>query len=279
MPPEKAPWEKILYKKQDYPDNYTDPTIFLKDLKKNVYFKEVTFLETCLGATLLLQECCFVILFTLIYWYMVNKWVDPSFILYSSCGINFIGFVFYRHKQFKHRLGYDIRTTLTFIAFGQLFSPVLHTLTDTISTDTIYTMAFLMMIVHLIFFDYEIPAAIVSRSLSTSAAMFASICLASRLSSASEVFVFVTVATQIFVLSPSLRKLLSYMVSLIITAILFLVNSYFLNEVSFLGFLLFCVIVGLIVFVFPLLYVKYQVFKDNIYGPWDEAIVKNFVRN
>ena len=34
-PGEQKRWRKILYEKQDYPDNYVDKTQFLNGLKKN----------------------------------------------------------------------------------------------------------------------------------------------------------------------------------------------------------------------------------------------------
>ncbi|KAJ8973773.1 hypothetical protein NQ317_002976 [Molorchus minor] len=119
----------------------------------------------------------------------------------------------------KEKLGHDLRTVLTFVVFGQLFSPVLHTLTDTISTDTIYTTTFFMLLVHLIYFDYGVSAAIVSNSLSLSAAVFASICLASRLPSAHHAFILMTVATETFVLFPLLRKELRKPINAVVTVL------------------------------------------------------------
>lgn len=277
--PKKKPWRKILYEKQDYPDNYTDHNIFLKDLKKNIDFHEVSFREACLGANLVLQEFCTVVFFAVVYMYMVSQWIESRVLLYGMTFTGFVCFVFYRIRlgkatlERKSSLGHDVRTVLTFIAFGQLFSPVLHTLTDTISTDTIHTMAFLMFIVHLVFFDYGVPAAIVSKSVSLSAAVFASICLASRLASASEAFVLLALATQLFALSPILRNLFNH--HPIITAILFLIDFHFLLLMSRVGAVLFLTAVVLINAVCPALFVKYQKHKDNIYGPWDEAVVKD----
>ncbi|XP_066143454.1 phosphatidylinositol N-acetylglucosaminyltransferase subunit C isoform X2 [Euwallacea fornicatus] len=255
-PPEK-PWRKVLYEKQGYPDNYTDQGIFLQDLRKNVNFKAVSFFEACLGASLVLQEFCIVVLFIIIFFSIINEWVEPYEVLCASSIVSLMGLVYYRvffPEGRKHALGHDIRTILTFTAFGQLFSPVLHTLTNTVSTDTIYTMAFFMFFVHFIFYDYGISAAIVSRSLSISAAMFGSICLCSRLSSASEAFVLLTVSTQVFVLSPILRRDLKK--PLLLTA-------------------LFASSVLLINLCCPFYFVRYQKFKDNIHGPWDEAVVSS----
>ncbi|RZC36754.1 GPI2 domain containing protein [Asbolus verrucosus] len=157
------------------------------------------------------------------------------------------------------------------MVFGHLFSPVLHTLTDTISTDTIYTMTFFMMLVHLIFFDYGISAAIVSNSLSLSAAIFASICLASRLSSAYHAFILIAVAIEFFVLFPLLRNKVKK--SVYITGLLFVFDMYILMKGSNLFMTLFILTTVFINIVCPILFVIYQKHKSNIYGPWDEAIV------
>ncbi|CAH1170342.1 unnamed protein product [Phaedon cochleariae] len=268
------PWRKVLYEKQPYPDNYTDEKMFLRDLKKNIDIKEITFLEAVAGASLLLQEFCNVVAFVLIYFYILYEWIDPFVILVSMGISTVLGFIYYRFflsNSVENRIGSDLRTLITFIVFGRLFSPVFHTLTDTISTDTIYTMTFVMMLVHLIFFDYGVGAAIVSSSLSVSAVVFCSICLASRLSSANNAFILITTAVVMFVLFPVLRTEMNNPNSF--KVLFLLLNTYFLYHVSIFATILFLLVVILICIIFPLLYVHYQKYKENIYGPWDEAIV------
>jgi hypothetical protein len=48
----------------------------------------------------------------------------------------------------------NIKTLAIFLLFGSMVSPVVFTLTKTISTDTIYAMSTLMMLTHLMFYDY-----------------------------------------------------------------------------------------------------------------------------
>ena len=52
-----------------------------------------------------------------------------------------------------------MKTTCIFLAFGYGLSPVLMTLTDTISTDTIYAMTVAMLLANLLFHDYGPSAA------------------------------------------------------------------------------------------------------------------------
>ena len=61
---------------------------------------------------------------------------------------------------FCYDLGWDdMKTTCIFLAFGYGLSPVLMTLTETISTDTIYAMTVAMLLANLLFHDYGPSAA------------------------------------------------------------------------------------------------------------------------
>lgn len=269
--------KKVLYETSGLPDNYTDES-FLSELKKNVSLVEVTMWEAFVGSCRLVQQFCAVILFVLVYVHMYNEWVEPNTVIYLSTILTICGYSYYR-LVFKRDdvLGHDVRTALIYVVFGQLFSPALYTLTDTISTDTIYTMTFFMMLVHLIFFNYGISAAFVSNSLSLSSAVFASICLASRLHSAHHAFVLITVAVEFFVLFPLLLNKVNK--PLEVSLLLFLLAVGFMIVISSIMTFLFLLAVIFIGGVCPYLFVRNQKYKENIYGPWDEAVVDGLVCN
>ncbi|ETN66551.1 phosphatidylinositol glycan, class c [Anopheles darlingi] len=164
----------------------------------------------------------------------------------------------------------DSKTAVAVLVFGFIFSPLLHTLTNSISTDTIFSMTFFVLVLHLVFFDYGISAALVSKAISLNAAIFGAICLASRLSSSLHAFVLLELAAVLFALGPFLVSKL-YSIQLLVLSIA--VCCYFLHSIShiilysYLSLLLF-------VNVFcPWLFVRMQKYKNNINGPWDEAIV------
>ncbi|XP_018324446.1 phosphatidylinositol N-acetylglucosaminyltransferase subunit C [Agrilus planipennis] len=273
--PDQQPWCRKLYANEGYPDNYTDET-FLRELRKNIYFKPVSFKEAIKGASLVINELCTVVLFVLHYTFLYNNWIDPSTVFTYSSSVTFIGYIIYSFKSIsinKKTIGHDVRTLLMYIVFGHLFSPVLHTLTDTISTDTIYTMTFFMMLIHLIFFNYGIDGSIVSNGLSISAAIFASICLSSRLASAFEAFVLMTFSTQCFILFPFLKAKVDNLY--FITPSLVAFDIVVLWCVSKTMFALFLCSLVLLNGLCPYLFVKYQRHKDNIHGPWDEAVVED----
>lgn len=265
---------KVLYENKVYADNYTDEDTFLSGLQKNIGFQELSLLYAIKGATLLVQQLCTVIMFIVFYIYLYNEWADPQKLFCCSSSITVIGYIIYKVRfstESANKLGNDLRTVLIFTVFGHLFSPVLYTLTDTISTDTIYTMTFLMIVVHLIFFNYGISAAIVSNNLSINAAVFASVCLASRLSSAYHAFVLLSIAIKCFVLFPLLKTKLKD--SWLFTGTLVLLATSALMLVSPFITVLFTLSLMFITIVCPVMYVRHQKYKENIYGPWDEAIV------
>ena len=48
----------------------------------------------------------------------------------------------------------DVKTAVLFLGVSFILSPVLVSLTETISTDTIYAMTTIMLLAHLLFHDY-----------------------------------------------------------------------------------------------------------------------------
>lgn len=128
----------------------------------------------------------------------------------------------------------DCKSATLYLLFGFGLSPILMTLTETISTDTIYAMTTFMLLANVIFHDYGANAALwvalssrklfksyriitienrstllhfrVSQSLSLNAAIFAAVCLASRLASVYDAFVTLMWAVLVFAMWPQFRQ-------------------------------------------------------------------------
>lgn len=267
-------WKKNLYENTGYPDNYTDKT-FLEELEKNVHITEISPLTAVLGAGLVTQEMCIVVFFVIVYVYLYNGWIEPETVFVQSSLVAAVGYLTYRilltNKNYYDVMVKDLRTVLIFVVFGYVLSPILKTLTDTISTDTIYAMTTFMMIIHLIFFDYGVSAAIVSSSLSLNAAIFGSVCLASRLASPFHAFVLLSNAVECFVLLPILLS--KGRGSVIVLAAMITVAIYALWTVSLIMMFLFVCVTLFVTVLCPFWFLRWQNYKDNIYGPWDEAVV------
>lgn len=267
-------WKKNLYENIDYPDNYTHKT-FLEELKKNVHITEISPLTAVLGAGLVTQEMCIVVFFVIVYVYLYNGWIEPETVFVQSSLVAAVGYLTYRilltNNNYYDVIVKDLRTVLIFVFFGYILSPILKTLTDTISTDTIYAMTTFMMIIHLIFFDYGVSAAIVSSSLSLNAAIFGSVCLASRLASPFHAFVLLSNAVECFVLLPILLS--KGRGSVIVLAAMITLAIYALWTVSLIMMILFVCVTLFVTVLCPFWFLRWQNYKENIYGPWDEAVV------
>ncbi|XP_033149327.1 phosphatidylinositol N-acetylglucosaminyltransferase subunit C isoform X2 [Drosophila busckii] len=200
----RKPWVKNLYSNREYPDNYTDVS-FLKDLRTNLNVRFYTFAEAVAGISVLNNQISCITGFLILYHLMLNDTVAPTSILVPTCVITGIGYLFYRGKSLSMKLlGEDSKTLVTVLLFGYMFSPMLHTLTQAISTDTIYTMTFFVMLFNLMFADYGLDVAMVSKAISLNGAIFGAICLASRLSTSYHAFVLLVEAAIFFVLYPIL---------------------------------------------------------------------------
>ncbi|KAG8230312.1 hypothetical protein J437_LFUL000582 [Ladona fulva] len=356
------PWRKNLYDNKGYKDNYTDES-FLEELRKNIHFQEVHYRAAFIKAGLVTQQLCVVVLYSLLFASMDVGWIEPVTVLYL-CGITTtLGYIirtflsprFERSCHNSSKASFsggsiftDLVTVIKCLALGYIVSPVLKTLTETISTDTIQAAAAIAFIVHLATYDYgignepglpyratshksdviapshwsksasssdktvpekylteNIPSASrysrvqgsktsslphdnpsrTTSALSLNAAIFGAICLASRLESPSHAFALLSVAGLAFALSPPFLRLLHHWppARVAIPLALFIATVYSLficcggtdgedwveNQIPV---ALFIIVVAFLNILCPCMFVLWQTHKDNIYGPWDEAI-------
>lgn len=210
----KQPWRKILHGNREYPDNYTDP-MFLNDLQKNINVQAFKYLEAVLGATKLTHQLSLIVVFLLIFhnFYVQQIYASPELLLVIVsifCALGYIIFMLLNGPRQKdnEQFGYiqtvrdDSKTVTCVIFFGFILSPMLHTLAKSISTDTIYTITFFVFLLHIMCYDYGMPAALVSRATSLNAAIFCTICLASRLDTILAAFTFLLIAVVLFTIYP-----------------------------------------------------------------------------
>ena len=276
---EKKPWKKNLYENRDYEDNYTDES-FLKDLKKNYNLKQYSLKECFYGVTKVSQEISCVTLFLIIFHYLNENAVQPQKILFNSFALTGLGYFVYigRDLQKLRNVIEDSKTVGVVMLFGYVLSPLLHTLTDSISTDTIFSNTFIILFFHLLLHDYGVDGFLVSRTVSLNCGIFASICLASRLSTAHHAFVLLVVAAEVFVLKPLLfEKIWKPWMLLPIAG----VTLYFLYNISRLLLIVYLFILFFVNILCPIMFQRLndKKFKNLISGPWDEALIEDPVDN
>ena len=143
------------------------------------------------------------------------------------------------------------------------------------AADTIHTTAGIMLFVHLVFHNYGLErAAVVSNALSLNAALFASVCLASRLASSYDAFVLLSFSVVAFVLFPIFRFRLSGWILISMSFLSMLVSiiatvKLYTSAAGAFATLAFIIVMG----ISPCLFVRWQNFKRTIHHPqWDEAV-------
>uniref|UniRef100_T1H0F7 Phosphatidylinositol N-acetylglucosaminyltransferase n=1 Tax=Megaselia scalaris TaxID=36166 RepID=T1H0F7_MEGSC len=246
----KPKWEKNLYSNQGYPDNYTDES-FLKDLKTNINLKHYTYLEAIQGATFLSNQISCVTCFLFNFYFMNSGELSPSKALLFNGTVTLVCYIAYKIRNLSiNDLMESSKTLLTVLVFGYIFSPLLHTLTDAISTDTIYSMTFFVMFLNIAFHDYGLESAFT---------VFLVPCICSF-----------GIAAVYFVLYPifSRRFWKSYLLIPLSGGV-----CYYLSEISVPLLYTYVAVVVFINILCPILFVRLQRHKNNIYGPWDEAVV------
>lgn len=146
---------------------------------------------------------------------------------------------------------------------GFFVSPILKTLTETISTDSIYAMVAVMFIVHLAFYDYGVEVAMVSPSLSLNAAIFAAVCLASRLRNVYHVFALLILSSDLFVILSAIRRKLHEtgvpLIQILVTLILNIGSLLGIYRIfPLLLFILYILFLNLVNFIFPFGFYRWQ---------------------
>ncbi|CAF0882195.1 unnamed protein product [Adineta steineri] len=232
--------------------------------------------STVAESGLITQQVSLVILFTILFVHLDTNNLQPINILIINALIGLIGLFLYRQHISLKLLQENFKTLSIFLLFGSLVSPVVFTLTKTISTDTIYAMSTLMMLTHLIFYDYGSETAMVQKALSFSVALFSSVCLASRLSTSFHTFCLVTSAVLVFALWPELRKYIkksSFEIFSVLTIVHILGCIILLFHLSMLHMILYALAILFLTFLCPLWLISLQKYKISIRGAWEEAVV------
>jgi phosphatidylinositol glycan class C protein len=278
--PPKVPWRKILYEQQPYEDNYTDKT-FLLGLIRNAHKREYDTKTIILDSSTVTQQLCCIALFIVIFIEIYDHNLSLDFILGGEALLTALGFLLRLLFDPKFTMKGMLRAgksvvVITLTLFG--FSPVLRTLVQPFSNDTIWALSISFLLIHIFFHDYGYTHGTSERMdapVSLNAAIFASVLLGSRLSNSMEVFALLCTAVQVFALFPVVRhhvKRASMKLHLGLTFVLFLITAVCFLELSSTVGIMYIITIVSITFVGPIWLKWLQRYKDEISGPWDEAV-------
>ncbi|VDD74058.1 unnamed protein product [Mesocestoides corti] len=110
-----------------------------------------------------------------------------------------------------------LRTGLIILVFSSALAPVLHSLLDTVSTDTTYAMTFLFLLLNFVSIPYgngvrgpRADGSMDSNVVSVATGFLASLCMASRLPGPKETLILILSATLVFATWPTIRHRIQF---------------------------------------------------------------------
>lgn len=274
----------MLYIKQPYPDNYTDRRHFLHDLRKNSHVRYYTYPQLIRQSLSITTQLSSLTLFILVFIYLHIGVMSASTSILIAHILNTLGYMMWvqqgirRHADamFRQKGKQTAKSAIIFLLTLLMASPLLRTLTEDISTDTVWRMAVICFITHLIFFDYSCR---MTGTLALNAVIFAAVILGSRLPTSSHVFGFLMIAVNWFALFPLFRRYLKqskhHLVEALLGIALFMAVTILAHPLSILLMVVYVAVTLLITFVAPAWFIHLQRYKHTIHGPWDEAIPQN----
>lgn len=275
-------WKKVLYETHQYDDNYTHST-FLSLLRKNESLHLYTWAEAALPLCSITSEIASTLLYIAVFAFLDEGLISPRQIVWISVifVVTFLLLQFVTHvketlKCYEVTVLHILSSGIVLLISGYMFTPIVKSLTETVSTDTIYAMVAIMLLVHVLFQEYFPSSLKFYSCLSLNSSIFAAVCLASRLATEEHTFVFTTFAFQIFICVSFFRVIIQDCPAVFVCftgllSVLVILTLAYLRPACVPLFILVC---GFINLYCPRMYVKCQRYKESIHGPWDEAVIK-----
>lgn len=161
-PPARIPWRRILYERQPYRDNHYDPDKFFDQLSILAHdqLPKYSFSDAIQFASLLAQQFSAVTFFLTIYQFILSGQVS----LEALCLLDLVAlvagsavyFVLLPTPSLRLQQGLEFaRVSVLFFICLRLASPVVRTLTSSVSEDSIYAASIVLCLVHLMSHDYR----------------------------------------------------------------------------------------------------------------------------
>ncbi|CAO3612566.1 unnamed protein product [Cunninghamella echinulata] len=153
--PNKPPWRKLLWVKQDYPDNYVDGT-FLDELQKNVNVREYSYWSMVYQSGIITQHISSVVIFIAIFINLKVHTLSAKQLIWTSSSLTSLGYLFWNIIVKTHPIkrGRVLKSAIFFFSTLLGLSPILKTLTSQISHDTIWAMTVYCFLANVLSHDY-----------------------------------------------------------------------------------------------------------------------------
>lgn len=284
--PTYSKWRKVAYggMQPGFDDNHTDDS-FLEDMVMNANVVKRDMLKAMIDSVSISQYLCIVTLVVLVWSCTLGSTINENSLLLLDVSLLGIGFfiLLLTTKMLSINLFLNYVFKISFFITGlYVLSPIYHTLTQSISSDSIWALTVSLIILHLFLHDYSgstvkapgAPDPTFTSNISLNASIVASLLIASRLPSRLHVFAIVLFSLQVFLFAPlvtycikkySFRLHLSFSLGLMALTLAFAYRMHTLLFVLLLSLLVFITVVC------PYWLIRIQEYKFEINGPWDEA--------
>ncbi|CAI2350642.1 unnamed protein product [Caenorhabditis sp. 36 PRJEB53466] len=270
-------WQKILYRKQPFPDNYSGgEEQFLKELRKNVSVVHYDYKSAVFGCMNLLAHVDTLTMYFVLFLNILHSnWsLNVLYVVFTLPAIFYLFFCKFLAPSAADGKEHA-RTIVTLLLFAYAFTPVIRTLTTSISTDTIYATSIITAILSCFFHDYGVKAPVVSYPTSVSSGLSSAIFLLSRLEEDTPTLLLLVVAFALHAYGAEFRNRLFSVYpgySAVAFSLLATSSVYFISSFSIELSVLWALMHVFILFICPLILVLKQTGKCTIHGPWDEAV-------
>ncbi|KAI5667211.1 hypothetical protein M9H77_17064 [Catharanthus roseus] len=232
------------------------------------------------------QYLCIVALVVLVWVYTLKSTLNEDSLLLLDISLLVSGFsiLLLTAEMLSITLLLNYLLKISFFITGlYLLSPIYHTLTRSISSDTIWALTASLIILHLFLHDYsgstvKAPGTLenptITSNISLNASIVASVLIASRLPSRLHVFAIVLFSLQVFLFAPlvtyCIRKY-SFRLHLFLSFSLMSLTVVGVYNLHNMLCILLIVILGVVNVLGPYWLIRIQEYKFEINGPWDEA--------
>ncbi len=258
-------FQRVLYLRQEqFPDNYVNED-FLQGLMRNQNVQPYDYWICVQECSIIVQQLSLVILFLSTFQNLSNSSMSAS-LLISINTILLLGFV---RVLWKHLFSICI---FVFLLLG--LSPVLQTLTQAYSSDTIWALIVFLLLLHLFTQDYSFMNGYSTKmqaAISLNSILFVSVLFASQLPSYLHSFSIITFCIELFALFPIAKQQFSTSQTTITWILFFGSAIYSWMSTFYLLSLLYVTTSLMIAFIVPswLIQVQRQ-YKNVMKGPWTE---------
>lgn len=221
------PWTRLLWIKQQYPDNYTDPKYleFMDEMKKKregapriEYDYDQIRKDIMKFYNIFLNSCFIYIVFTFIYYYKYSA-------IRLAGSITVVTMLVSTHRDKELRSLLNVKSSLIIVFMLLTLSPVLKSLSKSTASDSIWTVSFWLNILYIltcatsslspslhkeetekqqasIFYDINDHTNNKPSNLATNLLLANVAMLASRLATTTDVFCFLLVCIQVNIILP-----------------------------------------------------------------------------